>query len=86
MKALDLLSIHKIQYEFWVIKYVKDLPSFFYMLVILWEKAIYLNHIADAFSNLGGKNCEIIHFFSHMRYFSGEQFNFGKSFHVFIVD
>ena len=31
MKALDLVRIHKIQYEFWVIKYVKDLLRFFFI-------------------------------------------------------
>ena len=29
MKSVDLVRIHKFQYEFWVIKYVKDLPIFF---------------------------------------------------------
>ena len=29
MKALDLVRLHKIHYEFWVIKYAKDLPRLF---------------------------------------------------------
>ena len=34
MKALDLVRIYKIQHELWVIKYVKDLPRFFFICLL----------------------------------------------------
>ena len=92
MKALDLIGIHKIQYAFWVIKCVKDLPRFFlhvgYFPIIF---LIAISYVSQPYCRMQmpltiwGEKIVKSSIFSDLLYFSGEQFNFRKCFHAYMV-